>query len=198
MSIRTLILSITLLLSGCSGLTTTPDAPPPSRSWDELQQALLSADNWQLRGKIGIRTTDQNQSANLYWQQLQQHYQIELTGPLGQGGARIEGNNEGITINIAGEEPLWAASPERLMEQTLGWQFPVRELLYWARGIPAPDQPFELTLSQQRAQKILQNNWEINYLRFSNQQGYSLPEKIIIRQNDLRFTIIAKEWQIKL
>ncbi|WP_368045282.1 lipoprotein insertase outer membrane protein LolB, partial [Gilvimarinus algae] len=51
---------------------------------------------------------------------------------------------------------------------------------------------------QQRAQKIFQNNWEINYLRFSDQQGYSLPEKIVISQNDLRLTIIAKEWLVKL
>lgn len=198
MNIRTLILSTALLLSGCSGLTTTQDATPPTHSWDELQQALLTVDSWELRGKIGIRTASENQNASLYWQQLQQHYQIELTGPLGQGGARIEGNGEGITIDIAGEEPLWAASPELLMEQTLGWQFPVRELRYWVRGIPAPNQPFELTLDQQRAQKIFQKNWEINYLRFSDQQGYSLPEKIIISQNDLRLTIIAKEWLVKL
>lgn len=198
MKIRVLILSTVLLLTGCSGLTPNQDTAAPSHSWDELQQALLTADSWQLRGKIGIRTPNENQSASLYWQQQQQHYQIELTGPLGQGGARIDGNGEGITINIAGEDPLWAASPELLMEQTLGWQFPVHQLLYWVRGIPAPGQPFKLSLNQQRPQKIIQNNWEINYLRFIDQQGYSLPEKLTISQNDLRLTIIAKEWQIQL
>lgn len=199
MKIRALFLSTALLLAGCSGLTQQQqDTDAPLYSWSELQQALLTTDSWQLKGKIGIRTSNDNQSANLYWQQLQRHYQIELTGPLGQGGARIEGNDEGITINIAGEEPLWAASPERLMEQTLGWQFPVHQLLYWVRGIPAPGQPFELSLNQQRAEKIIQNNWEINYLRFGKQQGYFLPEKLTISQNDLRITIIAKEWQIQL
>ena len=198
MKIRALILSMALLLAGCSGLTQKQDIAVPAHSWDELRQALLTADSWQLKGKIGIRTPSENQSASLYWLQQQQHYQIELTGPLGQGGARIDGNGEGITINIAGEDPLWAASPELLMEQTLGWQFPVHQLLYWVRGIPAPGQPFELSLNQQRPQKIIQNNWEINYLRFSNQQGYSLPEKLTISQNDLRLTIIAKEWQIQL
>ncbi len=198
MKIRALILSTALLLAGCSGLTQKQDPAATVHSWDELQQALLTADSWQFTGKIGIRTPSENQSANLYWRQHQQHYQIELTGPLGQGGARIEGDEEGITINMAGEAPLWAASPELLMEQTLGWQFPVHQLLYWVRGIPAPGQPFELSLNQQRSQKIIQNNWEINYLRFNNQQGYSLPEKLTISQNDLHLIIIAKEWQIQL
>lgn len=198
MKTRVLILSAVLLLAGCSGLSQKPETEAPTHSWDQLHQALLNPDSWQLRGKIGIRTTGENQSANLYWQQQAQHYQIELTGPLGQGGARIKGNGAGITINIAGEEPLWAASPELLMEQTLGWQFPVRQLLFWVRGIPAPEHPFKLSLNQQKAEQIIQNNWEINYLRFSHQQGYALPEKLTISQNDLRLTIIVKEWQIQL
>ena len=117
---------------------------------------------------------------------------------MGQGGARSEGDNNGITIDVAGEEPLWAATPELLMEQTLGWQFPVRDLPYWIRGIPAPGHPFELSMDQQHLQKLVQNNWEINYLRFTNRNGYLLPEKLIISRNDLRLTIIAKEWQIQL
>ncbi len=199
MRFRLLLLSAVLLLAGCTGLTPKQaDEPIVQRPWEEQYQALLGADNWQLRGKIGIRTSNENHSARLFWEQLQQHYQIELTGPLGQGGARINGDEDGISIDIAGEEPRWAATPEILMQQTLGWQFPVRDLPYWIKGIPAPGHPYELTMNQQQPKTLLQNNWKINYLRFSNQNGYQLPEKLTISRNDLRLTIIAREWQIAL
>ena len=198
MALRSLVLSVILLLSGCAGVTPYQEAGDAERPWKEQYTALLAADSWQLKGKIGIRTARENNNATLFWAQLQQHYQIELTGPLGQGGARIEGDDNGITIDVAGEEPLWAATPELLMEQTLGWQFPVRDLPYWIRGIPAPGHPFELSMDQQHLQKLIQNNWEINYLRFTNHNGYLLPEKLTISRNDLRLTIIAKEWQIPL
>lgn len=198
MALRSLVLSVILVLSGCAGVTPYQETGDAERSWEEQYTALLAADSWQLKGKIGIRTARENNNATLFWAQLQQHYQIELTGPLGQGGARIEGDDNGITIDVAGEEPLWAATPELLMEQTLGWQFPVRDLPYWIRGIPAPGHPFELSMDQQHLQKLIQNNWEINYLRFTNRNGYLLPEKLTISRNDLRLTIIAKEWQIQL
>lgn len=191
-------LIIAALLSGCSGLTPQEPTPLTARPWSEHYQALLAADNWQLSGKIGIRSHQENHSANLFWQQRQQHYLIELSGPLGQGGARIEGDKDGISIDIAGEEPLWAATPEALMEQTLGWQFPVQDLRYWVRGIPAPSTPYTLSFKQKLAHKITQNNWEISYLRYNYKDNYAFPEKIIISQNDLRLTIIAKEWQTSL
>ena len=198
--LRILPLVLTLFLTGCSGLITTEPAPESLASnipWTLQQQQMLALENWRLQGKIGIRTTSDSHSASLYWQQVKQHYDIELTGPLGQGGARIEGNGEGITVDLAGEEPIWAASPEHLMEQTLGWQFPVRELLYWIKGIPAPNQPFQLQLNQELPEKITQKDWEINYLRFTNLNGLQVPGKLTISRNDLRITIVAKQWLIQ-
>lgn len=186
---------LALLLSGCSGLTPQQQQPITERPWSEHYQALLAADSWQLSGKIGIRSPQESHSANLFWQQLQQHYLIELSGPLGQGGARIEGNTDGISIDIAGEEPLWAATPEALMEQTLGWQFPVQDIRYWVRGIPAPGSYYDLSLKQQLAHKLTQNGWEISYLRYNYQNEFAFPEKLTISRNNLRLTIIAKEWQ---
>lgn len=196
MRLASLMIAAVLLLAGCSGLTPQQQAPTTERSWNEHYQALLTLHNWQLKGKIGIRTVRENHTAKLFWKQQQQHYLIELTGPLGQGGARIDGNDAGIRIDIAGEEPLWGASPEQLMQSTLGWQFPIRELLYWMRGIPAPDSPYDLSLAQQLPQKLIQNGWEINYLRYNYQNKLTLPEKLTISRHDLRLTIIVKEWLI--
>jgi len=191
------LLCLTTLFSGCSLLTPQPEQPVPSAdSWPTHQQRQLAMNNWQMSGKIGIRLPSENHSANIHWQQLSEHYEIELTGPLGQGGAKIEGNGNGVIINVAGEEPVWAASPELLMDQALGWQFPVRELLYWVRGIPAPDSPFNQTLIDNRLDSLRQNDWKIKYLRYNQQDNYTLPGKLVISRNDLHITIIAKQWKI--
>jgi len=195
--VRFFLLGIITILSGCSMTPQQPDQPLLNQdSWDTHQQRQLALENWRMNGKIGIRTSRESHSANIHWQQLSEHYTIELTGPLGQGGAKIEGNGNGISIDQAGEEPVWAPSPELLMDRTLGWQFPVRELLFWVRGIPAPNTPFSQTLVDNRLSSLSQNNWQIKYLRYQRQNQHSLPGKLTISQNDLRITIVAKEWQI--
>ncbi|RTE66655.1 outer membrane lipoprotein LolB [Amphritea opalescens] len=195
MRLRILVVAALILLSGCSGLTPQPTTTP-ERPWSEHYQMMQATDSWQLTGKIGIRAPAESHSASLYWEQSPQRYQIDLTGPLGQGGARIEGDELGVSIDIAGEQPLWAPSAEQLMEDTLGWQFPVQDVRYWILGIPAPSNPFELSLTQQLADEIIQNGWKIKYLRYNYQTGHPLPEKLTISRDDLRLTIIAKEWQI--
>lgn len=124
------------LLGGCAQLNLQPETPlPPGDSWLAQQQRQQTLSHWQLSGKIGIRAPQENQSANLQWQQAADQYRIELSGPLGQGGAHIQGDSRGIQVDIAGEETLYAESAEQLMDNSLGWHFPISELLFWIKEI---------------------------------------------------------------
>lgn len=195
-TIRCLTLLQILLLGGCTSIAPAPEPLSAPDSWDSHRQQLLQTETWRLKGKIGIRNSQQSHSASLYWQQLKEHYDIELSGPLGQGGARIKGNGSGIMIDVAGEEPVHAISPEQLMQRTLGWQFPIRELLYWIKGIPAPGLPYTPELVDNRLHKLVQKGWQIRYLRYTNSNGIDLPGKLTISRGDLRITVVAREWQI--
>ncbi len=190
------LVALKLFLSGCAGFSTPPEPIAAPDSWSSHEQQLLATNQWRLTGKIGIRNSRESHSASLYWQQLQEHYEIELSGPFGQGGARIEGNGGGVMIDVAGEEPVHALSPELLMQRTLGWQFPIRELLYWVKGIPAPGLPYAPEFADNRLQNLNQKGWQIRYLRYTHADGVDLPGKLIISRGDLRITIVAKEWQI--
>ncbi len=191
----TVLMAVTL--SACSSLTSEPEpAPDANTSWEAHLARLQTINTWEVTGKAGIRDSKTRHSASLAWQQQEEFFNIELTGPLGQGGARISGSPRGIEIHAAGEAPIYSNMPEALMEERLGWRFPLNNLPYWMKGQPAPDSEYTPVFDTNRLKTLQQNNWQINYLRYTSQDGIPLPVKIVLNQGNLRITLIAKEWQI--
>ncbi|MEF9956985.1 MAG: lipoprotein insertase outer membrane protein LolB, partial [Acinetobacter sp.] len=72
-----------LLLSGCQHLTQPQKAITSPQIQDE--------NNFDLQGKIGVRTPKQSGSAFFTWVQQQDQFDIELTGILGVGKTQIQG-----------------------------------------------------------------------------------------------------------
>lgn len=189
------LLTALLTLTGCSSLIShDPAPPPPVGSWSEHQQQMTHLTHWELSGKIGIRSPDENQSANLFWRQQDQVYSIEMTGPLGQGGARITGQPGNIKISVAGEGDFQAGSPEELLQDTLGWSVPVEQFQWWVRGLPAPSSPFRQQISNNRLSELVQDGWHVRYLRYKEHVPYTLPGKIRLSHDTLSITLIIKEW----
>lgn len=189
------LLAAFLTLTGCSSLTTSEQAPPPPvSSWSDHQRQIALLTHWELSGKIGIRSPQDNQSANLFWRQQDQEYAIEMTGPLGQGGARITGQPGNIQVSIAGEGDFQAGSPEALLQDTLGWSVPVEQFQWWVRGLPAPDSPFQQQMNNNRLNELMQDGWHVRYLRYKQHDIYTLPSKIRLSRDALSITLIIKEW----
>ena len=46
-----------------------------------------------------------------------------------------------------------------------------------------------------RLARLQQDGWDIEYLSYANQNGYSLPERIKLRGEDLDVTLVIKDWQ---
>lgn len=187
---------LTLLLSVLAGCSTFKPEPQTfgSDSWDEYQRQALALQNWMLESKVGIRTPNDSQSARLQWQQQTQDYRIAISGPLGQGGALIEGNDSGVSIDIAGEGRHTSDSPEALLQSLLGWSFPVKQATYWIRGLPAPGLPYAPTFSENRLETLEQGGWLIHYSAYSGNNGYVLPQRVKLQRADLTITVIIKEW----
>ncbi len=195
-----LTLILLLGLYGCSSQPRPPTELPPQAleniSWEQRQQQLLPLTQWQVLGKINIRTDQDNTTANLSWWQNGDHYKIYMAGPLGQGAVNINGSDQlGITLNISGEEQLHAPTPERLLDQQLGWSVPVSQMPYWIRGLPAPQSNHSKVLDPyNRLQQLAQHGWIINYLHYQPEQQH-LPRKIELRRgNNLKLTLILKQW----
>jgi len=183
-------LLLILLLGGCSQLQTREPAMPAD------PRPVLQLEHWSLEGRIGIRHDGEINSANLNWQQQPDAYRIALTGPLGQGGLRIEGNDRDVSLQQAGSDEVYrAATPEALMQQLLGWHLPLSHARYWVRGLPAPTLSWQGLLNQQG---FTQAGWKVEYDRYTRAGTLTLPEKIRLTRPDLRITLVVSHWTTNL
>lgn len=185
---RLILLLLIASLAGCSQLARQPAQAP---GFDPA--AIAALENWEVEGRIGIRFANESHSGNLSWVQQQDQYRIALTGPLGQGGLRIEGNNAGVSLRQSGDEHVYtAATPEALMQQLLGWHLPLSQARFWIRGLPDPQSPSSPLPSP--ANGFTQSGWQVEYLRFTQQAGQILPEKLRLLHEDLRLTLVLSDW----
>ncbi len=106
------------LLAGCAGRAPAPESQMRGQ-WSDQQSRLEAMNNWQLTGKVGLRTPEDSVSANLDWWQSPTYYRLLLSGPFGSGRSTLEGNDQGVTL-ITSEGRFQADTPEALMEEQLG------------------------------------------------------------------------------
>ncbi|KFX69551.1 membrane protein [Pseudomonas taeanensis MS-3] len=199
MLVRPLIaFSLIVLLAGCSSLTSREALEgqgDPAR-WQAHKQQVGSLDAWQISGKVGIRAPKDSGSGTLFWLQRQDYYDIRLSGPLGRGAARLTGRPGAILLEVANQGRYKAASPEALLQQQLGLNLPVSHLLWWIRGLPAPNSKSRLTLDgDSRLAQLRQDGWEVDYLSYAEQNGFWLPERLKLNGHDLQVTLVIKDWQ---
>ena len=187
-----------LLLAGCAGLGPQESVEGPGNAEDwKTHKALIShIDGWQISGKIGIRAPQDSGSGTLFWLQRQDYFDIRLSGPLGRGATRLTGRPDAVTLEVAGQGRFEAQSPEALVESQLGWQLPVSNLLWWIRGLPAPDSRSRISLDNNgRLATLQQDDWEVQYLAYEEENGLALPARIKLEGRSLQITLVIKDWQ---
>jgi len=193
-------LAIVLVLSGCSQLSTQEQLSDPKQtsSWQSHKQQVAPIDAWQISGKLGIRSQDNSGSAIIFWLQRQDYFDIRLSGPLGQGSTRLTGRQGAVSLEIANRGTFQASSAETLMQQQLGWSLPVENLLWWVKGLPAPDSPSQLQLDDNSLlSELRQNQWHIQYLSYRPESDLQLPERIKLSGAGLDITLVIKEWRAR-
>lgn len=187
-------LSLALLITACA----TQQSTKPRDNTDieaviQARQAQLSAqDHWRLRGKIGLRSPQQNGSGFIDWQQQAESFRLQVSGPLGQGSSVISGGPEHLHIEGQPEQNLQDAQQQALSR--LGWPLPHRQMPYWVRGLPAPQESYEARGRAQQLELITQSGWQIEYLRYSRHR-MPLPEKIKLKRENIQITLVIKRWQ---
>jgi outer membrane lipoprotein LolB len=200
MPLRFLLVLLGLsLLAGCSVLgpreAVEQGAGDPGL-WQEHRLRLSALDGWQIAGKVGIRAPRDSGSGTLFWLQRQDYADIRLSGPLGRGAARLTGRPGDVLLEVANQGRYRARSPEQLLQQQLGLNLPVSHLLWWIRGLPAPDSKSRLSLDgASRLGLLSQDGWQVTYLSYGQFDGYWLPERLRLEGHDLQLTLVIKDWQ---
>lgn len=186
-----LMLSMSLLLPGCSFLQPKPE------SILQPQDGLL--ENWYLKGKVGVKAGKEGGSAYLNWQQTGEDYVINLHGPFGQGALALTGNGSGVTATSQKLGTLAAPTPEELFFQHFGWYVPLSNLYYWIRGVPRTNRPVEQLTRNEETQQIsdfIQDGWSVSIPRYTQVADRWMPKKIVIKSPDMKITIAISSWNI--
>ncbi|AWV85668.1 MULTISPECIES: lipoprotein insertase outer membrane protein LolB [Acinetobacter] len=160
----------TLAFTGCQQYTQPQN---PVNTQPENNQ-------FNLQGKIGVKTPKQSGSAFFNWEQQQDNFDIELTGILGVGKTQIQGRPGEVTLNSAKTGLIRATTPEELLERATGWQAPITHLVHWVQGRPASLNAKIKKDEQQRISTIQEQDWNVELSYNGNAQQ---PNKLILKQS---------------
>jgi outer membrane lipoprotein LolB len=196
MKLAIALLSLALLLAGCSSVPPRPQPADSQLAWQQHKQQVSALHSWRLTGRLGIQTGHEGWHASVDWQQRDSNYTIRITAPLGQGSLLLQGGAGGVLLQTSEGETLSAADPGLLLYQQLGWQVPVTSLRYWVLGLPAPGEAVETLDPYGRLSHLKQSGWEIAFLDYETQQGVELPGRVFVSNPQAKVRLVIGEWQL--
>lgn len=185
-----------LLVSGCATRT-----PLPTRDLaGEWARHLARVDQWQawrLEGRVAVRHAEEGWHAGIRWSHSPGSFELQLSGPLGQGSVWLQGDREGVVLND-GRQRREADDPEQLLERELGWRLPLDGLTDWVKGAPHGEVGARMELDAEgRLARLEQSGWTIRYLKYEAQEGTDLPTRLVLESPQVRLKLIVDQWRRK-
>ena len=184
------------LLSACSTMSTPPSAPAVKIPLKTRQVALNQINNWQITGKIGVRSANDSGSATVDWVQHDNRYMISLTGPMGANSMKLTGRPGEVALDMSNGKHFTASSPEELLAKQWGYHLPVSNMKYWIRGLPVPGAISNPRYdSYNRLSSLQQQGWNVQFLSYMNSGGRDVPSRISLNSPALQVKIVVYQWK---
>ena len=148
------VATFTVLLAACAS------APPPS-----MRTTADAADTpFSIAGRISARRGDAGVAGAFTWTHDAAHDAIDLSTPLGQTLAKLEGGANGVEVRLPDGRTQTAATWRELTERAFGVTIPVDGLSAWVRGVPRAVEPFTIERDARgRTALLRQQGWEVVY-----------------------------------
>ena len=106
---------VVVFVSGCSSLM-TKTSQEDVLNYDPTEIGQIN--HWQIKGKLGFKSTNQSGSAAINWQQHEADYTITLSGPFASGRVMISGNHQ--IAEMRSGDKIFRHSPQQLAMQLTG------------------------------------------------------------------------------
>ena len=198
---RCAALSAAALLAACA--TQQPlviDDP----DWLQHQQSVAALQDWQLSGRLVVRQEGNSDTVNINWRQQDADFDLRLFGSLGLGAVRVHGDDAEVIVERSGEEPIALSGLDAVSREFFGYEFPTAELLYWVRGLPAPELSGSHTLDANRMLATLNQEdadgvvWNLSFDRYRELEGGAgmtyLPGRISAQREGLELRFLIDDW----
>lgn len=182
-----------LLLAGCAvqrGIEL-----PPMPDWETRRAVLSRIDHWEFKGRIGVSAGDEGFNANLSWQQQGERFHAAVSGPLGIGKVRMEGDGNTVTVTDNDGKVHQLEDADAELRAMYGWTLPVASLRYWALGIPDPASPAATELAGDgRLARLEQRDWTVRFTDYEKDAGRPMPRRLTAVNHDTRVRLVIDNW----
>lgn len=195
--IRLLALILAVSLLGACSTAPRIDADLKPQLWLEHQLKINSITSWNINGRLAVKNDKDSGTATLLWNQSFANYELRVIAPLGQGTYILKGTRDGVIMQGPDNKFSMAMTAEQLLYEQLGWKLHLNGLKYWIRGVPEPYMSFSaLVLDEQgRLTHMKQSGFDIKITRYTDHNGFSLPEKLVIESEDIRVKLVIQDWK---
>lgn len=186
-----------LYLSSCALITpTSPEAPATPLSVHQKHIATLAnIQQFSLKGRLGVVTNPNGFSGSIDWQHKNTNDNVEVFSPLGGKVASITKTPLEVKLTTQDGRILKAHDAETLTETTLGWRLPLSGLSDWALGKPTKNKIDASTWDENgRLITLKQDGWDISYENYTENSGYFLPGKIVLKSEKVNLKLLIEQW----
>jgi len=191
-----LLALILFLTTACVPILQTKPGVSSEQLFEARYNNLVQLDQWKIKGRTVITQGSEGWNVGLRWQQDRDVYQIKLEGPFAQGAVTLEGNGEQVVLTLNSGEKIAATNPEELILEAVGWNLPVSALRDWVRGLPYRQKNIDSVTydDEGRMTHLVQQGWDVEFLRYVPFNDHSMPAKIFIRHPDLSLRLVINSW----
>jgi outer membrane lipoprotein LolB len=184
-----------LLLSGCASRPVTQ--LPELTDWQVRQEVLGAVRDWEFSGRIAVSAGDDGFNGKLRWAQKDDTFQATVSGFLGIGAIRIEGDGERAVLTDKDGVRTEIQNVEQELLYRYGWTIPVKSLRYWALGIPDPNSDAQTELNEdQQLARLEQGDWSLSISSYRSGGGQSMPKLLLATKSETRVRIFIDKWKI--
>lgn len=192
-------------LAACAPQPAPMDAAAAKAAFDARQARLEGLARWRLHGRLGIKTPDDGGSVSLDWVQRGDAFELDMTAPLGQGQAKLEGDGQGVVLRTADGAARVAEDPAGLLDEVYGVRIPVGGLRYWILGIDEPAGRATIELDDRgRLRQLLSEGWQVTFEEYQTIPGLAsagaappvLPVRLTLVRpaQGLELRLIVHQW----
>ncbi|MEX2125611.1 MAG: lipoprotein insertase outer membrane protein LolB [Woeseia sp.] len=184
---------LSFALAGCAiergvGLPELPD-------WESRRDTLATLSEWEFHGRIGVSAGEEGFNGKLRWWQHDDLFLASVSGPLGVGTVKIQGNERQVSVTDEDGEVTEMQNAEVELQRRYGWTIPVTSLRYWALGIPDPSSPAETAFGAAgQVVRLEQRDWVVRIDEYREGGGQPMPRRMSATNRDTKVRLVIDNW----
>lgn len=181
-------LLVALAVAGCASLESRRDSKAPVVALGEAIDIKVL----KLSGRLAIKQGNEGNSGSLRWLHASPDHEITVYSPIGTTVAKIVQNQQGAKLTTSDDKTYQAIDADKLMEQVMGWSFPLNGMQYWVLGRVSPDgQAEEERGPNNRLMHLKQQDWDIQYADYRPLANIELPYRIVMKRADFTIRLVV-------